>query len=194
MPTGTTAQRPTGTAGKLRYNSTTGEFEGYTDAWGSIGAPPPTIHTYRYWRMTNINTESSGPYLTKWVFFDDYDGQGNIIAGEGVTSGITFTASHNSSLASSAANTSQYNYWYAGLNSRYTYETAWIRYAFSTAKTVKSMAVSYRNSSSNTMFGGGTFVIQGSTNGSTWVDVVSPNFMSPRSMYGTDMRNAFNLV
>ena len=34
---GTTAQRPTGTAGQLRYNSTTGEFEGYTTEWGSIG-------------------------------------------------------------------------------------------------------------------------------------------------------------
>jgi hypothetical protein len=38
MPTGTTAQRPTGVAGQLRYNSTTGGFEGYTDAWGSVGS------------------------------------------------------------------------------------------------------------------------------------------------------------
>lgn len=35
---GTTAQRPgTPTAGMIRYNSTTGGFEGYTTAWGSIG-------------------------------------------------------------------------------------------------------------------------------------------------------------
>ena len=37
---GTTAQRPTGVVGKIRYNSTTGEFEGYsgaTPAWKSIG-------------------------------------------------------------------------------------------------------------------------------------------------------------
>ncbi len=34
---GTTAQRPTGTAGMLRYNSTLGKFEGYGSAWGSIG-------------------------------------------------------------------------------------------------------------------------------------------------------------
>ena len=38
VPTGTTAQRPgTALAGDFRYNSTTGEFEGYTDEWGSIG-------------------------------------------------------------------------------------------------------------------------------------------------------------
>lgn len=34
---GTTAQRPTGVAGMLRYNSTLGKFEGYGAAWGSIG-------------------------------------------------------------------------------------------------------------------------------------------------------------
>jgi len=37
LPVGATAQRPTGEAGDLRYNSTTGEFEGYTTEWGSIG-------------------------------------------------------------------------------------------------------------------------------------------------------------
>lgn len=37
VPNGTTAQRPTGAAGYMRYNSTTGSFEGYTTAWGSIG-------------------------------------------------------------------------------------------------------------------------------------------------------------
>ena len=34
---GSDAQRPTGAAGMFRYNSDSGEFEGYTDAWGSIG-------------------------------------------------------------------------------------------------------------------------------------------------------------
>ena len=35
---GTTAQRPgSAAAGMFRYNSTTGEFEGYTTDWGSIG-------------------------------------------------------------------------------------------------------------------------------------------------------------
>ncbi len=37
VPSGTTAQRPANVAGKLRYNSDTGSFEGYTTAWGSIG-------------------------------------------------------------------------------------------------------------------------------------------------------------
>lgn len=38
MPTGTTAQRPTGAAGLFRYNSTLNAFEGYSSiGWGSIG-------------------------------------------------------------------------------------------------------------------------------------------------------------
>ena len=36
MPVGTTAQRPTGAAGYFRYNTDLGQFEGYTDEWGSI--------------------------------------------------------------------------------------------------------------------------------------------------------------
>jgi hypothetical protein len=34
---GTTAQRPTGAAGLIRYNSTTSGFEGYGSAWGALG-------------------------------------------------------------------------------------------------------------------------------------------------------------
>ena len=36
VPVGTTGERPTGTAGDFRYNSTTGGFEGYTTEWGAI--------------------------------------------------------------------------------------------------------------------------------------------------------------
>ena len=39
-PDGTTAQRPTGAVGMLRYNTTTNSFEGYSGAspsWGEIG-------------------------------------------------------------------------------------------------------------------------------------------------------------
>lgn len=37
-PSGTTAQRPASpSAGMMRYNSTTGKFEGYTTAWGTLG-------------------------------------------------------------------------------------------------------------------------------------------------------------
>ena len=42
VPVGTTAQRPTGAAGQLRYNSTTAELEGYTTEWGSIGGSAAT--------------------------------------------------------------------------------------------------------------------------------------------------------
>ena len=38
IPVGTTGQRPgTAVAGDFRYNTTEGEFEGYTTEWGSIG-------------------------------------------------------------------------------------------------------------------------------------------------------------
>jgi len=38
LPTGSTAQRPASPgAGSIRYNSTTGKFEGYGSAWGNIG-------------------------------------------------------------------------------------------------------------------------------------------------------------
>jgi hypothetical protein len=38
IPNGTTAQRPTGAAGYLRFNSTTSQFEGYNgSAWASVG-------------------------------------------------------------------------------------------------------------------------------------------------------------
>jgi hypothetical protein len=38
IPSGTTAQRPTGAAGYLRFNSTTAQFEGYNGtAWASVG-------------------------------------------------------------------------------------------------------------------------------------------------------------
>ena len=38
LPVGTTGQQPTGAIGKLRFNSTTSQFEGYTgSAWSSVG-------------------------------------------------------------------------------------------------------------------------------------------------------------
>jgi hypothetical protein len=43
VPIGSTAQRPSNAAGLLRYNNTTGKFEGYTDAWGDIGGGEATI-------------------------------------------------------------------------------------------------------------------------------------------------------
>ena len=38
LPSGTTAQRPTGTAGQIRYNSTIPRYEGYVSgAWSALG-------------------------------------------------------------------------------------------------------------------------------------------------------------
>jgi hypothetical protein len=34
---GTTAERPSGEAGHIRYNATLSQFEGYGSAWGSLG-------------------------------------------------------------------------------------------------------------------------------------------------------------
>ena len=46
VPAGTTAQRNgSPAAGMLRYNSTTGEFEGYTNAWGAIGGGSGSFST-----------------------------------------------------------------------------------------------------------------------------------------------------
>ena len=49
VPVGTTAQRPgSPVAGYFRYNTTTGGFEGYTDAWGAIaggGGTAPSLDT-----------------------------------------------------------------------------------------------------------------------------------------------------
>jgi len=45
IPKGTTAQRPgSPSAGMFRYNTTTGEFEGYTTEWGAIGGGGATIY------------------------------------------------------------------------------------------------------------------------------------------------------
>ncbi len=44
VPTGTTAQRPSGSAGMVRYNSTENQFEGYSEgAWDQIGGGGATI-------------------------------------------------------------------------------------------------------------------------------------------------------
>ena len=46
LPAGTTAQRPTGVAGKLRFNNTTTQFEGYNGTvWSSVGGAAITNDT-----------------------------------------------------------------------------------------------------------------------------------------------------
>jgi hypothetical protein len=57
MPTGTTAQRPTGALGMFRHNSTLDQFEGYNDgAWGEIGGGGggPSLGTDSIIRVNNL--------------------------------------------------------------------------------------------------------------------------------------------
>jgi hypothetical protein len=74
LPVGTTAQQPTGAAGKIRYNSTNTKFEGYSNgAWSSIGGGATgggadqvfvengVTVTTNYTLTTNYNAESVGP-------------------------------------------------------------------------------------------------------------------------------------
>jgi hypothetical protein len=74
LPVGTTAQQPTGVAGKIRYNSTNTKFEGYSNgAWSSIGGGATgggadqvfvengVTVTTNYTLTTGYNAESVGP-------------------------------------------------------------------------------------------------------------------------------------
>ena len=74
LPVGTTAQQPTGVAGKIRYNSTNTKFEGYSNgAWSSIGGGATgggadqvfvengVTVTTSYTLSTGYNAESVGP-------------------------------------------------------------------------------------------------------------------------------------
>jgi len=76
MPSGTTAQRPTGVNGQIRYNSTDNAFEGYANgAWGEIGGGGGATGggsdqvfyengqtvTTNYTLTTNTNAMSTGP-------------------------------------------------------------------------------------------------------------------------------------
>ena len=56
-PVGTTAQRPgSPEAGYLRYNSTTGKFEGYTDAWGDLADGSDFLVTNSFTTANNSTT------------------------------------------------------------------------------------------------------------------------------------------
>ena len=69
LPNGTTGQRPTPAAGMIRYNTTSGLFEGYTTQWGGIGGASADGAVYEnaqtisnnYTMTTNFNGESVGP-------------------------------------------------------------------------------------------------------------------------------------
>jgi hypothetical protein len=74
LPSGTTGQRSaTPTAGMIRYNSSTGQFEGYSTTWGQLGGGATggggdavfvensVIVTTSYTLTTGKNAESVGP-------------------------------------------------------------------------------------------------------------------------------------
>jgi hypothetical protein len=73
IPSGTTAQRPTAVAGQLRYNSTTGEFEGYTTEWGDIGggAIDLLVNTFTGDGSTTAYTLSSSPLIANTLVYID---------------------------------------------------------------------------------------------------------------------------
>ena len=70
LPSGTLAQRPTGVAGKIRFNTSTPGFEGYNGTnWGSIGGAQASGAVYEnkqviasnYTMSTGYSGESVGP-------------------------------------------------------------------------------------------------------------------------------------
>jgi hypothetical protein len=62
VPVGTTAQRPTGVAGDFRYNSTLGQFEGYSDSWGEIGGSGGVDETDT--SVSTVNPTGVGSFAT----------------------------------------------------------------------------------------------------------------------------------
>ena len=73
LPVGTTAQRPTASAGQFRYNSTTGKFEGYTTEWGEIGGGTVDlrVNTFTGNGSTTAYTLSSSPLLANTLVYID---------------------------------------------------------------------------------------------------------------------------
>lgn len=69
LPVGTTAQRPTGATGYIRFNSTTTAFEGYDgSAWESIGQTGPAFHASAGGAQTVSSTVN-----TKITLTEDFD-------------------------------------------------------------------------------------------------------------------------
>ena len=64
VPTGTTAQRPgSPTTGLFRYNSTEGEFEGYTaSGWGAIAGGGGSGTDFTYLALRNASNNGAASY------------------------------------------------------------------------------------------------------------------------------------
>ena len=86
VPVGTTAQRPTGVAGDFRYNSTLGQFEGYTTEWGEIGGGG------------GITTTASAPSANTIVYLDLGSAQYHELA---LSAGITTISCSNGNVGES---------------------------------------------------------------------------------------------
>ena len=86
VPVGTTAERPTGVAGDFRYNSTLGQFEGYTTEWGEIGGGG------------GITTTASAPSANTIVYLDLGSAQYHELA---LSAGITTISCSNGNVGES---------------------------------------------------------------------------------------------
>ena len=73
VPSGTTAQRPTGVAGQFRYNATEGKFEGYSTEWGEIGggAADLKLNSFTGNGSTTAYTLSSSPVEDNTLVYID---------------------------------------------------------------------------------------------------------------------------
>jgi hypothetical protein len=99
LPTGTTAQRPgTPAAGYIRYNATTGKFEGYGSAWGNIGggafigdtAPANPGAGDLWWNSANGHTFVY--YGSAWVdLFGGAEGQYLPLTGGTISGNLAYT-------------------------------------------------------------------------------------------------------
>ena len=87
VPVGTTGERPTGTAGDFRYNSTTGGFEGYTTEWGEIAGGGG-----------GITTTASAPSANTIVYLDLGAAQYHELA---LSAGITTISCSNGTVGDS---------------------------------------------------------------------------------------------
>jgi cytoskeletal protein CcmA (bactofilin family) len=120
VPSGTTAQRPTGAAGYFRYNSTTGKFEGYTDSWGAIGGGSGTNmdtniytgdgSTYQFTLSTAPDDENNLMVFVDGVFqaHNAYSVSGTTLdfgSGNAPASGRVITAYHSTTTVGGSNNT-----------------------------------------------------------------------------------------
>jgi len=120
VPVGTTAQRPTGAAGYFRYNSTTSQFEGYTDSWGAIGGGSGTnmdtnIYTgdgsaYQFTLSTAPDDENNLMVFVDGVFqaHNAYSVSGTTLdfgSGNAPASGRVITAYHSTTTVGGSNNT-----------------------------------------------------------------------------------------